>query len=75
MSIGDQEAFPCPGWGGGMTYRMWLIGKILSGMNANPACNADYLRFPELAAGQADIMIARLDAEKEKRNQSSSNVF
>jgi hypothetical protein len=76
-SIGDEQAFPVPGMSKttkngtlcltpipGMTYRMWLIGKVLEGMNANPECSGEASEYSKCAILQADDAIAKLDAER-----------
>jgi hypothetical protein len=49
----------------GMTYRMWLIGKILAGLSPNLTSTTDFRFFTMRAIQQADDAIAKLDAEKE----------
>jgi hypothetical protein len=80
-SIGDEQAFPVPGLDGedltasrgcsiypvpGMTYRMWLFGKILAGLAANPKATEELGRaeIVDWADKQTILAIAKLDAEK-----------
>ena len=77
MTLGDQPAFPGiqqtpfkPGYMDnqtaipGMTYRMWLVGQIVSGLNANPeSWNLTHEKIAEASIGGADAIIKRLEEE------------
>jgi hypothetical protein len=89
MSIGDQQAFPVPGLDGedltasrgcsiypvpGMTYRMWLFGKILASLAANSKATDELGReeMIEWTDQMTDMAISRIDAQNKKGNQNVS---
>ncbi|GMU22756.1 MAG: hypothetical protein AMXMBFR13_28400 [Phycisphaerae bacterium] len=43
----------------GMTYKQWLVGKLVQGLSANP--HVAVARVVDLAFGLADEIISRLD--------------
>jgi len=65
MSIGGQSAFPTSiDSADGMTYRMWLIGVIATGLDGD----VDYcFRI-------ANAIIARLDAEERSRSEAQAEL-
>lgn len=67
MSVGDNPAFSRAEGEttyaeDGMTYRQWLIGQALAGLNANPSMNDMTSEWQAARAVQsADFIIERLD--------------